>query len=154
MQNELKTVVGYAFKSVHREDGWIHPLCDVVDVTEEQANWRPAPEVASIAEVVAHLEPYMSDVVQVLRGEEKVDHEDWGGTQGQSWSALKARLLNTTAELEAEIGKLSEEDLATPAPGKATPRWEILMDIAIHNAYHAGQIVKLTQEAPALAASK
>lgn len=147
MEEALKTVVSYSLKSVHREDGWIHPLRDVVEVSEREANWRPAADVASIAEIVAHLEPYVADVVNVLRGEESAKHEDWGGTQGRSWSESKERLVKTLDALEVEAGKLTEADLAVPAPGRKTPRWEILMDVTIHNAYHAGQIVKLSQEA-------
>jgi len=150
MNNEaLTTTLTYLHKSVHTEDGWIHPLKDAVgDVTLEQALYKPAGDVASIWEVTAHATPYLYDVLRALRGEDQVKHEDWpviSDTSGAAWHRLRTELLDGIESLGTEIAKLTEADYLVAPPNRKTPRWELLTDIAVHDAYHAGQIIKLKQ---------
>lgn len=145
----LKTTFEYLNKAVHTEDGWIHPLRDAVkDVTATEAAWRPAPEVASIWEVTAHATPYLYDVLRALKGEERKAHEDWHEiTQSseKAWTALRDELLAGIDALGAEIEKLKDADFVVAPPNRETARWELLVDISVHDAYHAGQIIKLKQ---------
>jgi len=144
-----KTTFDYFFKAVHTEDGWIHPLKDVVqDVEIDEAKWKPAEEVASIWEVVAHTTPYLYDVIRALQGGERVKHEDWHEISNWSeaaWKKLRTELLSGIEQLGAEVAKISDADFSTAPPNRETARWEFLVDIGVHNAYHAGQIVKLKQ---------
>ena len=144
-----KQTFDYLHRAVHTEDGWIHPLKDAVqDVTAAEAAWKPGAYVASIWEVVAHTTPYVYDVLRALRGEERQPHEDWheiADTSEKAWAELKGQLLAGIEALGAEIGKLSEADFAVAPPNRESPRWEILVDVAVHDSYHAGQIVKLRQ---------
>ena len=145
----LQTTLNYLHRSVHTEDGWIHPLRDVVkDVTLEEALYKPSADVASIWEVTAHATPYIYDVLRALRGEDQVKHEDWSSIKDSSpsaWTLVKNELLAGIDALGAEVGKLSDADFLVAPPNRETPRWELLVDIAVHDAYHAGQIVKLRQ---------
>lgn len=145
----LQTTFEYLHKAVHTEDGWIHPLRDVIkEVGAEEALWKPGPDVASIWEVTAHATPYLYDVLRALRGEEKVEHEDWHVVTGESdadWLRLRSELLSGIDQLGEEIAELDGIDYMSPPPGGETPRWEMIADIAVHDAYHAGQIVKLRQ---------
>ena len=150
MENQaLTTSLNYLHKAAHTEDGWIHPLKDAVaDVTLEQALYKPAADVASIWEVTAHTTPYLYDVLRVLRGEERVQHEDWhtvSDTSERAWLSLRSDLLAGIEQLGEEIAKLKEGDFLVAPPNRKTPRWELLTDIAVHDAYHAGQIIKLKQ---------
>jgi uncharacterized damage-inducible protein DinB len=149
MSNQVQKAFEYLHKAVHTEDGWIHPLRDAVkDVTLEEALYKPAAEVASIWEVVAHTTPYLYDVIRALRGDVKKPHEDWHelpDTSAKSWAALRDELLAGIEALGAEIGKLSDEDFWVAPPNRETPRWEFLFDLSVHDAYHAGQIIKLKQ---------
>ena len=145
----LQTSFIYLSQAAHIEEGWIHPLRDVVaDVDAQTAAWKPAPDVASIFDVVAHSAPYIGDVLHAFRGTERVKHEDWhdlSDTSDAAWQALRRELVSGIDQLQETIGKFSEEDLISPPPGKENPRWEFIADISIHDAYHAGQIVKLKQ---------
>jgi uncharacterized damage-inducible protein DinB len=139
----------YMYRAVHTEDGWIHPLKDVVkDVEADEAKWKPAAEVASIWEVVAHTTPYLYDVLRALRGEEKVKHEDWhalSDTSDSAWKKLRTELISGIERLGEEIAELKEADYSVAPPKRETPRWELLVDLHVHDAYHAGQLVKLRQ---------
>jgi hypothetical protein len=150
MSNQpLRKIFSYLNRAVHTDDGWIHPLRDVVsDVTATEAAWKPSPEVASIWEVVAHTTPYLYDVLSAFRGTERVKHEDWhdvSDTSEKAWKALQSNLLAGIDQLGAEVEKFSEADFTATPPRKDTERWEYLVDISVHNAYHAGQIVKVRQ---------
>ncbi len=139
----------YMFKSVHTEDAWIHPLRDVVkEIGADEAKWKPAEGVASIWEVVAHTTPYLYDVLRALRGEDRVSHEDWHEITDWSdsaWKKLRTELISGIDQLGEEIAELKETDYAVAPPKRESPRWEILVDCNVHEAYHAGQIVKLRQ---------
>src|SRR5579885_2041080 len=110
----FQTSFDYLFRAVHTEDGWIHPLADAVkDVDAEEARWKPATEVASIWEVVAHATPYLYDVLRALRGEDRVKHDDWHDvidTSDAAWQALRNELLSGIEELRIAISNLNESD--------------------------------------------
>jgi uncharacterized damage-inducible protein DinB len=145
----LQTTFEYLHRAVHTEDGWIHPLRDSIkDVGAEEARWKPSPEVASIWDVTAHATPYLYDVLRALRSEDKVEHEDWHSITDESeaaWVRLRSELLSGIDQLGEEIVEIQEADYLVPPQGRKTPRWEMITDIAVHDSYHAGQIVKLRQ---------
>ena len=145
----LQTTFEYMHRAVHTEDGWIHPLRDAIkDVGVDEARWKPAPDVASIWDVTAHATPYLYDLLRALRAEDKVEHEDWHAITDVSepaWIRLRNELLSGIDQLGEEIAEIQESDFTLPPTGKKTPRWELMTDIAVHDAYHAGQIIKLRQ---------
>ncbi len=150
MSNQpLQTTFEHIHRAVHTEDGWIHPLSDAIkEVGVEEARWKPAQDVASIWDVTAHTTPYLYDVVRALRGEDKQEHEDWHSITDDSeaaWVRLRNELLSVIELLGEEIAKIKEADFLVPPHGRKTPRWEMIADIAVHDAYHAGQIMKLRQ---------
>ncbi|MEA2554660.1 MAG: hypothetical protein QOJ65_2836 [Fimbriimonadaceae bacterium] len=143
----LQPIVNYLHQAAHTEDGWITPLRNVVsDVSPDEAALKPAADVASIHELIAHATPYLYDVLRALRGEDRVQHEDWPYVAGpEDWVGLRGELVAGIDQLGAEIAKLSDEELLEASPNRETPRWEVIVDIAVHDAYHAGQVVKLRQ---------
>lgn len=158
MNNEpLKSTFDYLHASVHTEEGWIHPLRDVVQgVTAEEAAWKPAPDVPSIWEIVLHTTPYLEDVLRALRSEAKVQHEDWpavGEITNAAWAQARNSLVAAIDQLGERLGGLKESELSDAPAGRETARREFLADILVHDAYHAGQIVKLKQLYAARAAA-
>ena len=148
-QNTLEGVAKYTLRIAHTEEGWILPLRDAVkDVPYETAKWKPASEVASIWEIVAHAIPYTESRLRDFTGESGKAEQDWPKVEGgtaEEWKALQQRVVEVTTRLQSTLEGADEDALFGKAPGKESPRIFRLMDIAIHDAYHAGQIVKLTQ---------
>lgn len=140
--------VAYVVRAAHTEENWIHPLRDVLgEVTIDEAKWKPASDVASIWEVTAHLTPYLQGTVRRLRDEAVPEIEDWPTVADKSdaaWESLRAQAIGAIDALGEEVAKLDDASLER-ITGRGTPAWESIADIAIHNAYHAGQIVKLRQ---------
>ena len=148
-QEILSNSLKYAIRISHTEEGWIPPLLDAVkDVDFETARWKPGPDVASIWEITAHAIPYTESRVCDLTGEPYPNEVDWPAVDSESepaWSALKARVESVVSRLQAAVEAQSPEGLAAVAPGRESLRSDRLIDIVVHDAYHAGQIVKLTQ---------
>lgn len=143
--NSLK----YVFRISHTEEGWISPFLDSVnDVDFDMARWKPSEDVASIWEIVAHAIPYTQSRLADFSGDAFPDEEDWPVLEDQTpqaWAVMQDRVRSVVSRLQEVVDGLSEEELSTPRPGGKTPRVERLMDIVVHDAYHAGQIVKLSQ---------
>ena len=139
----------YVFRISHTEEGWISPFLDSVnEVDYEAARWKPSHDVSSIWEIVAHALPYTQGRLAGFTGETFPEEEDWPTIEDQSpsaWAAMQDRVRTVVGQLQSVVDALSEDELLSPRPGKETPRVEGLMDIVVHDAYHAGQIVKLSQ---------
>lgn len=145
----MKDALLYAAEMAHTEDGWIQPLLDAVGSTDvREAAWKPAPEVASIWEIVAHATPYIESRVCDFTGAPYPNEEDWPGvtdTSTAAWSAAQDRLRSAVEGLQSALRSATEESLASSPREGAESRARRLLDIIVHDAYHAGQIVKLQQ---------
>ncbi len=149
-QHVLGAAIRQTWKAANTEEGWINPLLDVVrGTTYEQAKWKPGGDAASIWEVLAHATPYAEGLLRNLEGAGSGrEEEDWPALTDQSeaaWEALKRRLETAVTRLETVVAGLSDEALCTCMEGKKEVPASYILDIAIHNAYHAGQIMKLQQ---------
>ncbi|HVT13197.1 MAG TPA: DinB family protein [Fimbriimonadaceae bacterium] len=148
-QQILTDTLKYGFRISHTEEGWIEPLLDAVNgVDFETAKWKPAPKVASIWEIVAHAIPYTESRLCDFTGATKEEEPDWpeiADPTPEAWAQLQERARKVVSEFQSVLEAASGEEIAGPKPGKKTPRAERLMDIVVHDAYHAGQIVKLKQ---------
>ncbi len=122
-------------------------------VTGEIANWRPAPDQHTIAEIVAHLAYHTELVAKRLRGgawEYRRD-EDWraGPPTEEAWAGVRARLEAAHEDFAALLATLDPGHLLEPldkswlAPDLVTRRIDYAVDIATHDIYHAGQIFVL-----------
>lgn len=149
MVSNAVDIIRYGSRMAHTEEGWIQPLADAVrKVDHACATWRPAKGVASIWEILAHAIPYTESTLASLTGSPVEESPDWPkvtDTSEPAWEAMKSRAISACERLEETIAHISDEDLLSPPDGKKTPRARRVMEIAIHDAYHAGQIVKLTQ---------
>lgn len=137
------------FATVHTEEGWITPLLPSIDGVEaSEAFWKPAEGIPSIAEVLLHVDGWFAAVLRDLRQEPKVENEDWPEVQNvdeAGWAALRDRIENRVAEAKAQLGAYSADDLYQEGEGGEGTRAAALADIFVHNAYHAGQIMRTRQ---------
>ncbi|HEV2281951.1 MAG TPA: DinB family protein [bacterium] len=122
-------------------------------VTLEMANWRPAPDQHTIAEMIAHLAYHRELVALRLRGEPK-DYraeDDWqaGPATEDGLREVRARLDRAHRDVAAALAGLTPDDLLKPvmaswlSPKRITRTIDLGVDIATHDLYHAGQIFVL-----------
>ena len=103
------------FETVHTEDGWITPMLDAVNgVSAEVAAWKPAPEIASIWEIVNHATGWIEDLLADLTGSDGIDPVDWpplNVIDESSWGVARERLHEGIRLLEQQVKGLSVEDI-------------------------------------------
>lgn len=149
LEEKLADAVRYGYRTSHTEEGWIVPLADAVArLDAEAAKWKPGPKVASAWELVAHAIPYPESLLNDLLGDPPMESDDWPpvvDTSPEAWKALQGRVARVTNQLAEVIDGLSADELASPPKGKKTVVARRIMDMAAHDAYHAGQVVKLDQ---------
>lgn len=148
-EHTLADLIRYTADMAHTEEGWIQPLRDAVkDVDAECAAWKPATDVASIWGILAHAAPYLESRVCDFTGEPYPNEPDWptvGDTSPEAWAAIQSRIRAAIQRIQDVLANASDSQLAEIPAGKESSKASRLLDIFIHDAYHAGQIVKLTQ---------
>ncbi len=145
----IKSEWDHFFAAVNTEEDWITPLLNAVDGVEaEAALWKPAGEIASIAEIVAHVNGHLEATLRAVLGMADQDYDDWPpliGTGESAWTTLVERLKLTVADLHRALHNWSLDEIYGVPRGKESKRSTMVTNILVHNAYHAGQIVKLRQ---------
>lgn len=145
----VKSDWDHFYAIVHTEDDWITPLLNAVEgIGVEEAFWRPGGEVASIADIVVHLTGHFEATLRSVLGMAEQDYEDWPATpepSAASWQSLMDRLKLTVADLNRALHNWSFEEIYGVPRGHEARRSTMMTNILVHNAYHAGQIVKLRQ---------
>lgn len=146
----MASKVEFLLKGV--DDGWkIIPFARLLDgLTSAEANWRPAPEMHSITEIINHVAYWLEYRARQLRGEslEPLKPIPAGGEAPPSMAGYPTCLDNLQKQFEAlhgVIAALREEDVDRAIEGSPRPIMELVSNIIAHNAYHAGQIVLLRQ---------
>jgi hypothetical protein len=117
----------------------------IAEVTPAVAFWRPAPGRHNIAEIALHHAFFARSVRSqisgrpaepfVLPGEEWFDVND---EKAIPWAKVQAALdleQQRLAELIASV-----ETVTTSSPLAATERFNLVLGIACHAIYHAGQV--------------
>jgi len=117
-------------------------------LTAEEANWRPAPEVRSITEIINHMAYWLEYRVRQVRGEplEPLRPIPKGGEAPAWMPSYPGCIGNLCKQFEAlreEIAALKEEDLERTVEGSPRPIVELISNLIAHNAYHMGQILLL-----------
>src|SRR5213595_2396348 len=117
-------------------------------LSAEQAAWRPAPGRRSIAEIVMHAAYWKYAVRRRLRGDKRGSF----ALKGSNWFAIPAvlsesgwrefvALLETEhRSLRAEVASFPVERLNDVPEGGTVLFASLLLGIAAHDVYHAGQI--------------
>lgn len=132
-------------------EAWHGPaLSEILSgVSADQAAKRPVGNTHTMWELVLHIEVWES-VVRRRLGGERIDElspaQDWpamGETTAAAWEQTRARLDASNRALQQEIGKLKDEQLSAPVPGKGYSIYDMLHGVVQHDLYHAGQIALL-----------
>ena len=160
---DAKTLLLQQWARCLDEEDWFPPLEKVLEgTTLEQAFWKPADgTMNSIWELVCHLLFYEKRLLMRFLGEtaNEPQAEDNGSTfrlpteTVQNWKETKQEYFYVHRELEKILAKSEHEDLYRQIPGERSLVLE-LKSLAMHNAYHIGQIVFLSKMQGAWAAKR
>jgi len=109
----------------------------VADVTPAVAFWRPAPGRHNIAEIALHHAFFARSVRSQISGRPAepfvLPGEDWFAVDDET--AIPWATIQSTLESEQQrLAKL------TSSPLGATERFNLILGIACHAIYHAGQV--------------
>lgn len=120
-------------------------------VTHREAAWRPAPGRHSIWELAVHAAYWTYAVRRRLLGEKRGSFAELGSNwfereagselkNAKAWRRDLALLKRTHQELRAGVAELDETELDRPSPGSRQTPCRMIVGIALHDVYHAGQI--------------
>lgn len=119
----------------------------IEDLTPAQAAARPVEGAHSIWETVLHLTSWTEEVLRRVDGATPAVPEagDWppvGKPTAAAWRAAQDRLGKAHAALVARARTLTPAEAAR-AVGNGVTVAEMLVGLAQHDAYHAGQVALL-----------
>ncbi|WP_257206620.1 DinB family protein [Priestia megaterium] len=135
------------------KEDWFPPLEKVLEnITLEQAIWKPVEEAHSIWELVCHLLFYEKRILLRFLGETanepKAENNDatyrLPTETVQNWKETKQEYFSVHRELEKILAKSELEDLYRSIPDDNPLVLEV-KSLAMHDAYHIGQIVFLSK---------
>ncbi|MBB3128345.1 putative damage-inducible protein DinB [Paenibacillus rhizosphaerae] len=150
---DVRTLLLQQWASCLDKEDWFPPLEKVLkDITFEQAIWKPVDEMNSIWELVCHLLFYEKRLLMRFLGEtaNEPQAEDNKSTfrlpteTFQNWKETKQEYFFVHRELEKILAKSEQEDLYRQIPEERSLVLE-LKSLALHDAYHIGQIVLLSK---------
>lgn len=134
---------------------FLPPSGIIEDLTAEQASRRVPGLAHSPADVLAHLDFWQQWFLQRCAGEAVPMPQPaalgWPGLHGRSWDVLRDAYLaglDRVAVMADDAARLDEPIVpAIEFPPMSTyARRDIIVHIAVHNAYHLGQVVHLRQQ--------
>jgi hypothetical protein len=120
-------------------------------VSAREAAWRPAPGRHNVWELAVHAAYWKYSVTRRLRrlhGEETrfpLPGSDWferpqGAPDEHAWKADLHLLGDMHRDLAHEVARLTGDDLSRIPDGSRTPVVDLVLGVAAHDLYHAGQI--------------
>ncbi len=151
---DVKTLLLLQWTSCLDQEDWFPPLEKVLeDITLEHATWKPTEGATnSIWEIVCHLLFFKKRLL--MRYLDETENEPQAENNDatfrlptltlQNWKETKEEYLYIHRELEKILAKSAQEDLDREVRGERTLVLE-LKSIAMHDAYHIGQIVLLSK---------
>lgn len=126
----------------------------IADVTPAVAFWRPAPGRHNIAEIALHHAFFARSVRSQVSGRPAepfvLPGEEWFAVNDEKtipWAKIQSTLENEQQRLAELIAAV--ETVTTNSPLAATERFNLVLGIACHAIYHAGQVqlIKRLREA-------
>lgn len=151
--NEIDRIIDQ-IRRAYDGDAW-HGLplrAILADVPADVADARPIRDVHSIRGIVKHITFWYDGVRRRLGGEE-VDAdeiEQWpepADAGDEAWLRDLDDLERAHAALLEVVGRLGDEDLERPVPGKPYNAYVLLHGLVQHNLFHAGQVAILKKAA-------
>jgi uncharacterized damage-inducible protein DinB len=117
-------------------------------ISAEQAAWRPKPSRHNIWELAIHAAYWKYSVLRRLRPDADrfpVPGSNWfprpqGEPSEKAWKADLAILAAMHRDLREAVDALSDAELERIPEGSKTRLEDLILGVAFHDIYHAGQI--------------
>ncbi len=149
----IKGLITRQFSNSFDTNGWFVATKNALDgVDVEMACWKPNDaDVTCIWETLSHLTYYNNAYLQRFKGiafEYDIATNDESFSTGEytkaDWMAEIARYDTVMAEFRDLIDAADESKFGTEVSAENQTKWAtLILNIASHNAYHAGQILLL-----------
>ena len=151
--NEIERIIDQ-MRRAYDGDAWHGPPLRAIlaGVSAETAAARPIGGAHSIREIVRHITFWYDGVRRRLGGEvvDADEIEQWpeAADAGEAgWQQELDDLERAHKALVEAAGKLGDDDLERPVPGKPYNAYVLLHGLVQHNLYHAGQVAILKKAA-------
>jgi len=146
-----KEVILEQFTSIHNQKSWFVAINDALsDLTPESASWNGGVENHSIWQIVHHLifwnerwlKRFQGAGIPKMEGDNKATFSL--ASSKEDWEKSVKHVDTVLADWYNAINDKDEAELAKPVfEGEPDPWYSYLHTLAMHNAYHIGQIVTL-----------
>lgn len=136
-------------RSLQHPQDYASPQVLIGDLTPDQATQTPPGAPYSIAENVAHMHAWQNYIVRRVRGENppRPDGEaDWPKVEADAWPVPVADFLAGIRDFEALLTAPAAGALLARPYSDDHTNANRLLNIALHNAYHLGQVTLLRRE--------
>jgi len=151
MQNPRVSVLLLDIDQGYDRKSWHGPVLrgSLRGVPAEQAAWRPAPDRHNIWELAVHAAYWKYSVLRRLRRGDEVRFplkgSNWfprpeGDADERAWQADLQLLGAMHRDLRHGVAALSDAALETIPEGSKTRVIDLVLGVARHDIYHAGQI--------------
>jgi uncharacterized damage-inducible protein DinB len=124
----------------------------VKNLTEDQADWKRKASENTIHEIITHVNFYLLRYLDRFKGipaTQKVNSNDdsFMNVSGESWADTENKLYQTMKEWRELTAAADQDTLSRPVYENGTGEWsKVIADIALHAAYHAGQIITIRKQ--------
>ena len=156
---ELNKFLSRQFNVTYNEKNWLAPLQSAIQgMTGSEAFWKPNKKDNSVCNIIVHLIFWNGRLLKQFKGEAvpKLDIDNdvtfesaaVKGSEDEMWQSIQKEFTALMDEFALLISKVTAEKLQSAVSAANKSTWtETLMQINLHNAYHAGQIVTLRKMA-------
>lgn len=137
------------FEAVYRNQPWYgdNLLSVLEDVTDAEAFTRPAPNLKSLAELVAHVIYWRQSLIKRLEGDTSFkasmkSEDNWPALvslKNMGWPALCLQLEQTQQQLLKQLQRHDETVLQEPYR-TGTSVQQLIEGVLQHDIYHQGQM--------------
>lgn len=135
----------------HNQEAGFMPLMAAIEsLNAKQACWRPDERSHSIWELVNHITFWNQYTLYKIQGNLagiiKIENDETFRLPDEPnpearWQEAVQRVGEVFQALRHTVSELSESDLDRPFDDQGTPVKVVLADLAMHDAYHIGQIL-------------
>lgn len=140
----LKGVLLFNLERTHNVKDWFVPAnVAVAGLTPEQAAWSDGKGNHSVGQLTYHLVFWDRRSLAKFKGEQQ---EKFSGNNDDTFSNFDPKKWNDLVKQLDEVMTEWEKAVASADEAKLKQNFQIISNIATHNAYHIGEIVMVRKE--------